>query len=107
MNLKINKKYTRSFLGSTNRYVFWSLLIGITVIFTIILCPNLVIKRYSYNIGDIVERDIKAPKDFFIENQDATQQSRRQAVETVLTVYDHDTILAHTLSRRIDEAFTD
>lgn len=107
MNLKINKKYTRSFLGATNRYVFWSLLIGITVIFTIILCPNLVIKNYSYNIGDIVERDIKAPKDFFIENRDATQESRRQAVEAVLTVYDHDTILAHTLSRRINEAFAD
>ena len=59
--------------------VRWALLIAVTIIFTILLYPNLVIKKYSYKLGDVVTRDIKAAKNFLIEDKDATEASRKQA----------------------------
>ncbi len=88
-----------------SRLFQWGLLVGITGIFIIILYPNLLIPRHSYQIGDIAENDIKAPKDFFIEDRDATEASRKRAVENVLTVYDYDSNLATLLGQRVQQAF--
>jgi len=75
--------------------------------FTILLYPNLVIKKYSYKLGDVVTRDIKAVKNFLIEDKDATEASRKQAVENVLTVYDHDVNISKKTNQRIKKAFDD
>ena len=61
--------------------VRWALLVAVTIVFTILLYPNLVIKKYSYKLGDVVTRDIKAAKNFLIEDKDATEAGRKQAVE--------------------------
>ena len=66
--------------------VRWALLVAVTIIFTILLYPNLVIEKHSYKLGDVVTKDIKAAKNFLIEDKDATEASRKQAVENVLTV---------------------
>ena len=85
----------------------WILLILVTALFTVILYPNLVIEKHIYDLGDVADKDIKAPEDFLIEDKEATQASRRRAIEGVLTVYDHDTALAIKLSRNVKEAFSD
>ena len=74
-------------------YVRWSILVGVAVIFIIVLYPSLVITEHSYKIGDVADRDIKAPRDFFIEDESATEANRKLAVEKILTVYDHDKLL--------------
>ncbi len=94
-------------LFDTSDYVRWSILIGVTIIFTVLLYPNLVIKEHSYRLGDVAERDIKASKDFFIEDRGATETSRSKAVEKVLTVYDHDTTLTAKISQNVEKAFDD
>ena len=106
MSIEKNKESISKFLVSSNS-VRWGLLIGVTAIFTLLLYPNIFIAEHSYNLGDVVERNIKAPRDFFIEDNEATQAIRRRAEEEVLTVYDHDTILASELSRRVNTAFAD
>ena len=85
--------------------VRWALLIAVTIIFTILLYPNLVIEKHSYKLGDVVTRDIKAAKNFLIEDKDATEASRKQAVENVLTVYDHDVNISTKTDQRIKKAF--
>lgn len=92
---------------NSSRLVRWVLLLGMTAAFILMLHPNLVITNTSYKLGDIAKRNIKAPRDFFIENQEATQAKRRHAVESVLTVYDYDTSLAHKLAHRVGQAFTE
>ena len=94
-------------LFGTSDYVRWCILIGITIIFTMFLFPNLIIKEQSYKTGDVAERDIKATKDFLIEDKDATSVSRRQAVENVLTVYDHDVTFLTESTQKIKAAFDD
>ena len=83
----------------------WGLLLSITGIFIIILYPKLLMPKHSYKIGDIAERDIKAPEEFFIEDHDATEASRQRAVESVLTVYDYDSNLSTVLGQRLEKAF--
>ena len=99
-----NKNAFNEFIISGNT-VRWSILILVTVIFTIILYPNLAAKRHSYKLGDVVERDIKAPKDFLVQDDTATEESRKRAVENVLTVYDHNTALLPQLTENIRAAF--
>jgi len=88
-------------------HVRWSILFGVTIFFTILLYPNLVIKKHYYKLGDVAARDIKATKDFLIEDKDATETSRKQAVEKVLTVYDHDATLSVKTSQNVTRAFDD
>jgi putative nucleotidyltransferase with HDIG domain len=87
--------------------VRWALLIGLAVFFTFLLYPSLVIKKHTYKLGDVVSRDIKAARDFLIEDEDATEASRKQAVENVLTVYDHDVNLSARIDRNVIKAFND
>ncbi|MDD2388841.1 MAG: HDIG domain-containing protein [Desulfobacterales bacterium] len=105
MNMKKYKEPLTDFVCNST-CIRWIILISVTLMFTVLNYPNLVITKHSYSIGDVVERDIKAPKDFFIEDSTATEQKRRQAAESVLTVYDHDTTLSDKLARNLDEAFS-
>ena len=106
MNL-VKTQLSLSRLIDNSDRVRWALLIAVTIIFTILLYPNLVIKKYSYKLGDVVTRDIKAVKNFLIEDKDATEASRKQAVENVLTVYDHDVNISKKTNQRIKKAFDD
>ena len=106
MTSKKNKKSVSSFFDDSYRFR-WAVMIGVTMIFTFILYPNLILIKHSYELGDVAERDIKAPKDFLIEDSEATEANRKQAVEKVLTVYDHDTALSFALTQRVHQAFAD
>ena len=106
IDIEKSKELINRLLGSSN-YVRWSILVGVAVIFTIILYPSLVITEHSYQIGDVADRDIKTSRDFFIEDESATEANRKLAVEKVLTVYDHDKLLAPRLTMRVQQAFAD
>jgi len=106
MNARINIKKAEQYLKPGNNSLLWGLLLCVTIIFTLILHPRLVSKKYSYSIGDIAQRNIKALNDFLIEDKDATAANRQHAVEAVYTVYDHDTKLAADISRRLNKAFS-
>jgi len=106
MNIEKNNKQIGNFFASS-KSIRWFILIGFTIIFTIILYPTLVITKHPYKLGAVAERDIKAPKDFFIEDKEATEENRKGIVEKVLTVYDNNASLAGKLSRQVKQAFTE
>ena len=106
MNIEKNNKLIGNFFVSS-KSIRWLILIGFTIIFTIILYPTLVITKHSYKLGDVAERDIKAPKDFFIEDKEATEENRKKAAEGVLTVYDNNTSLTIKLSQHVKQAFAE
>jgi putative nucleotidyltransferase with HDIG domain len=105
MKLNISKYSHWTAFDSSRRFRL-ILLIGITVIFVCLVYPNLVITQPAYMLGDVAERDIKAPKDFFIEDAQATEANRQRAVESVLTLYDYDPSLAGKLAERVEQAFS-
>jgi membrane-associated HD superfamily phosphohydrolase len=104
MKIKNSKKAISNYFDASNR-MRWGILTVTIVIFTLLLYPNLVITKHQYNLGDVAERDIKAPKNFFIEDKSATEKKRQQAMSDVLTVYDYDADLATTISQNVNQAF--
>jgi hypothetical protein len=89
----------------TSHHLRWILLSVITLVFLSLLYPNLIHNPLSYSLGDVVERDVKSPKAFLIEDPDATETNRRKAMEEVLSVYDLDSPLAPALSKGVEHAF--
>ncbi|RLC26447.1 MAG: HD family phosphohydrolase [Deltaproteobacteria bacterium] len=106
MNIEKNNKAIRNFFASSNS-IRWFILIGFTIIFTITLYPTLIITKHSYKLGDVAERDIKAPKDFLIEDEESTKENRKKAAEKVLPVYDIDASLSVKLSQNVKQAFAE
>lgn len=101
------KKKKLKFLPDSFQTFLWLLLAGLTAALTLILFPNLAVQKHVYRLGDVAQRDIKAQTDFFIEDAEATRKNRKQAMEAVLTVYDHDTTLSANMIKRLHKSFTD
>jgi len=85
----------------------WLIMLVVILVFTAILYPGLVVTDLAYRIGDVAERDIKASRDFLIEDRQATETNQRNASEQARTVYDIDVLLARNLTRKIDRVFRD
>ena len=81
------------------------LFMGVALIFLVLIYPTLLAPKIAYKPGDVVETDIKAPRDFFVEDTEATESRRQQAVSDVPTVYDHDLSMAMNSVKSVQEAF--
>jgi hypothetical protein len=104
MNLKkINVSIVSSL--NTNINLRWWVLSGTIVALVLILYVSIGPVKHTYNLGDIADRDIKAPEDFFVEDEVATEMNRKSAASKVPTVYDYDSALASKLSSRVRTAF--
>jgi len=66
MGKEKNKEPGNKFHDHDRRFR-WGILFTVAVLFSIILFPSLVITRHQYNLGDVAERDIKSPREFFFE----------------------------------------
>ncbi|WP_300462285.1 HDIG domain-containing metalloprotein [Desulfobacula sp.] len=87
-----------------NPAVLWLMLVLITVIFTFTHYPKQSKLSYSYRIGDIAKRDIKAPKDFFIEDTESTNLKKDEVSAAIKMVYDFDANLIKKMMANIDAA---
>ena len=71
MNIEKSTISLGEFFGASN-YVRWGILISVSIIFTILLYPNLVIKEQAYRVGDVARGNIKATKEYLLEDKEAT-----------------------------------
>ena len=85
----------------------WVILLASVAVFCAILYPGLADNQLNYQIGDVARRNIKASRDFLIEDHMATETNRTNAAAAVLTVYDHDKGLANRTVTAIDRTFTE
>jgi putative nucleotidyltransferase with HDIG domain len=99
-----NKEPVGRILDSGTRFR-WAILFALTILFSLILFPSLVTTKHQYSLGDVAERDIKSPRDFFIEDRAATDLNRQLAEEKVLTVYDYDAELGPQIALNVTEIF--
>ncbi|RLB81232.1 MAG: HD family phosphohydrolase [Deltaproteobacteria bacterium] len=101
------KKQSIAFLEGTHNHIRtpWLLLFGTSFLIAVLLFPNLLVTTPRYRTGDVVQKDIKSPKDFLIEDKQATQRKREEAARSILTIYDLDDTLSAELANRITQAF--
>lgn len=81
------------------------ILLAVSLLSTLIFYPKLIIIRTPYQAGDIAGENIKAPRDFFIQDAEATRKKQQMSREAVLTVYDYDRTLLENLKNRVKRAF--
>jgi hypothetical protein len=75
MNFEKSRESINKLLENNTR-IRWGILVLSAILFIIILYPSLVITKHRYNVGDVVERDIKAAKDFSLS------KTRRQPTKS-------------------------
>ncbi len=100
------KKNIERFFGLEGHFK-WFFLAVVTAAIVVVLFPSLIISQRSYVSGDVVERNLKATKDFLFEDKPATEKQQGQTVKRILTVYDHNTALTPHLVQRVNTAFDD
>ena len=84
----------------------WIYLIILSGTISLLLFPNtLMLSKEDYSLGDVAGKDIKAPRDFLVEDTELTKQRKDEAIKSSLFVYDFDRSAAYT-SKRIKESFT-
>jgi len=82
------------------------MLIGTSLILSILLTPHIDFNRPYFKIGSIAPKDIKADRDFLVEDKTSTEQKKREIVESIKSVYDYDSGFAAHLSSTIYSSFS-
>ncbi|MGM0394091.1 MAG: HD family phosphohydrolase [Thermodesulfobacteriota bacterium] len=86
-------------------YLLWVMLIGITVMFTFFQTPEQQHQTfYAYEIGDVAQRDVKAPRDLLVEDREVSEERRNQARDMVRMVYDLDAELLSRIQADVEAA---
>lgn len=93
----------RQFILSTP-YLLWVLLLAITLVFTFFQTPEQQLVNYNFQVGDVAQRDIKAPRDLLVEDREVSEERRNQARDTVRIVYDLDADLLPRILADIEAA---
>ena len=65
-------------------------ILGFCFIVMLLLNPYLGVSTKDYNIGDIVDRDIKAPFTLSVVDKESTEKEILSSENSVLPVYDYD-----------------
>lgn len=83
----------------------WILGGTLAVVLSFLLTTDLSAPRVSFEVGDVVPRDIKAPQDMRVVDPIATNAKRQAAREKVLPRYDIDTQLSKVVHTKLNGAF--
>ncbi len=83
-------------------YMLWIIM---TCLLSLFIVPSLRIKISSIETGDISSRNIKAPWDFSVEDQETTIERQNMAEKSVLPVYDYNNSLRSNLVEKIHTMF--
>jgi cyclic-di-AMP phosphodiesterase PgpH len=76
-----------------------------SLLVTILLTPSFVVETPFYQLGDIATQNIKAKRDFLIEDREGTARKREEAVRQAAVVYDLDETALQRMENRIEAAF--
>ncbi|MFP4477248.1 MAG: HD family phosphohydrolase [Desulfatibacillaceae bacterium] len=91
-------------LPPDDRLSMW-MLVAAAAVMALLLYPDLMVTDVAYEVGDVAEKNIKAPREFLIEDTGATEANRLDAVEAVRTVYDFDDAMDRRVAQRVTTAF--
>ena len=83
----------------------WILGGTLAIVLSFLLTTDLSAPRVSFEVGDVVPRDIKAPQDMRVVDSIATDAKRQTARDKVLPRYDIDTQLSKVVLNRLKGAF--
>lgn len=77
------------------RKVALLLLVAVALLLTLVIIPKGGLIPEYHVPGEIASRDIKSPRDLLIEDKPLTLSKREEARQTVLPLYDFDSVAGH------------
>ncbi|MRR15758.1 MAG: HDIG domain-containing protein [Deltaproteobacteria bacterium] len=83
----------------------WAIAILLSIALAALLAPKLYYSNPQYRHGMIAQENIKADRDFLVEDINSTLQKRNEAAVNVRPIYDFDAEIAITLRTKIKKAF--
>ena len=83
----------------------WVILLFLSLAISFLISPGFPFMTRKYHVGDVVLKDIKAPKDLLVEDWQATERLRAEAEKGVLPVYELDLRAVASLEDKIGAAF--
>ncbi len=78
----------------------------LSAVIAILIAPQLTVPKYNYQPGDISKNNIRAPRDFTVEDKQTTEKRRVEKSESVLSVYDFNSRAEEEVEKRITSAFS-
>ncbi|HDQ02974.1 MAG TPA: HDIG domain-containing protein [Deltaproteobacteria bacterium] len=103
---KLQEKYKKIIsLLNNSSFQKWSIVTILSLVMALILAPEIHFSSPTFHEGMIAEHDIKADREFLVEDQKATKKRREEAQQSVLPVYDYDSNLAAAIRTKIYKAF--
>jgi putative nucleotidyltransferase with HDIG domain len=81
------------------------MLAGFSLIVSLLLTPSFLVEAPDYKLGDIATQNIKAKRDFLIEDREAIAKKREEAGRQAPVVYDLDAVVFSRIQDRLEAAF--
>lgn len=81
------------------------MLAGFSLLVSLLLTPSFVFEAPFYQLGDIATQNIKAKRDFLVEDREATSKKREEAARQAAVVYDLDESVLQRVQERLGAAF--
>ncbi len=88
---------------STHRVIICILL---SAVMALLISPRLKIPELTYIPGDISKHNIKAPEDFSVEDKETTEIRIKEKTDSVLSVYDFNSMAEDELEKRVLASFS-
>jgi putative nucleotidyltransferase with HDIG domain len=98
---KLKGKYKFPFsLLESNLFQRWAIGIVLCLLLALILAPEINFSAPKLKQGMIAAHDIKADRDFLVEDQLSTKQKKNDAAENIKPVYDFDSNIAFSIRNK-------
>src|SRR5574340_392531 len=68
----------------------WAIAVCLSLLLSLLLTPQIHFTPQEYNIGLIAVKDVKADRDFLVEDRFSTEQRAAEATRNIRSVYDFD-----------------
>lgn len=88
-----------------SRFFLWIAVIFLAAVATFVTTLSFQTIPSRIQVGQIAPRDIKADRNYEIVDVEASEKFRKEAMESVLPVYDFDAGLSESITGRVKEAF--
>ncbi len=94
-----------NFLGLDEGWQRIMLMALLVMVLALIIVPKSQLLVPAYSVGDVARRDIKAPRDLLIADEELTAKKRTAAEVAVPVLYDFDPQTGRTIAARVTEVF--
>lgn len=88
-----------------NLFHRWVICVVMSLMLTVILSPHIHLIHPSFKLGSISTKDIKADRDFLVEDRASTEQKRLEAAASAKPVYDYDRNMPSSIGMTLAKSF--